>query len=355
MIRTQKYLLLAAASFVFTACKKDVDPVIIVPASAGAQIQLNGIAGSEAGATAGNSVYLDLSADRQTPVLRAGWDLGFYCGPDFRVTLNNTSVAGAKVLAKNDLATVGAADTIGLTLNTSQFNPLPEQLAYFDNIAGDLTRTVIPAVSATDADNRVIILNRGTGGGIAPRPWVKLRVLRNATGGYTLQYAGILETTYRTIQVPKDAVYHFKYISFENGIVDAQPEKEKWDLVWSYSVFESNFGAGPVPYNFSDLIAVNYLSGVTVATKIYANAATASAAYDAFNKDSVALTAPSSGRWAIGSGWRSTQPATGARLDRFYIIKDPAGNYYKFKCLSMGIGTDGGTRGRPQFRYSLIK
>jgi HmuY protein len=354
MMSSQKIILVAAAVLVFTACKKDVDPVFIVPPSTGAEIKFNGIAGSESGAVAGNAVYLDLSGDRQTAVLRSGWDLGFYCGADFRVILNNGAVAGAKMLLKNNLNDVGAADTIGLTLTTSQFNPLPEQLPYFDNITGDLTKTVIPAVSAIDTDNKVIILNRGIGGGIAARPWIKFRILRNAAGGYSLQYAGIQETTFKTIQIPKDAAYHFKFVAFENGIIEAQPEKEKWDLVWSYSVYEANFGAGPVPYNFSDLIAVNYLSGVTVATKIYANAATASAAYIAFNKDSIANTVPSTNRWAIGSSWRSTQPATGARLDRFYIIKDASGNYYKFKCLSMGIGSDGGTRGKPEFKYILI-
>lgn len=354
-MRLQKIFIAVAAAGTFTACKKDIDPIFVIPASAGAQVQLNGIAGNEAGSVAGNSVYLDLSADKQTPSLRAGWDLGFYSGADFRVILNNTSSSGAKVLDKNDLTIVGATDTVGLTLATSQFNPLPGDLAYFDNVAGDLTKTVIPSVSATDADNKVIILNRGTGGGIAARPWVKLRVLRNVTGGYTLQYAGIQETTFRIIQVPKDASYHFKFISFENGVVNAQPEKEHWDLVWTYSVFETNFGAGPVPYNFSDLIAVNYLSGVTVATKIYADAAAALSAYNAFNKDSIVNTLPSANRWAIGSGWRSTQPATGARTDRFYIIKDATGNYYKFKCLAMGVGTDGGTRGKPEFKYSLIK
>jgi len=225
----------------------------------------------------------------------------------------------------------------------------------FDNVAGDLTRTVIPAVSATDADNKVIVLNRGTGGGIAARPWIKLRVLRSTGGGYSLLYAGIQETTYKTLQISKDAAYHFKFISFESGIADVQPEKERWDLVWSYSVFETNFGAGQVPYNFSDLIAVNHLSGVTVAQKVYADAATAAAAFTAFNKDSVANITLVNNRWGIGSSWRSTQPATGARLDRFYIIKDPAGNYYKFKCLAMGIGTDGGTRGKPEFKYILIK
>jgi HmuY protein len=110
-----------------------------------------------------------------------------------------------------------------------------------------------------------------------------------------------------------------------------------------------------VPYNFSDLIAVNYLAGVTVSTKIYASAAAASAAFTNFNKDSVSNATFSSNRWAIGSSWRSTQPATGARQDRFYIIKDPAGNYYKLKCKGMGIGGDGGTRGKPAFQYSLIK
>jgi len=352
MIRSYKMILTAVIALIFTACKKDVDPIFLP--STGAQIQLTGIAGTESGSVAGNSVYLDLSGNRETPVLRSGWDLGFYCGNDFRVILNNGSVAGAKVLTKNNLADVGTADTIGLTLSTSQFNPLPEHLAYFDDIAGDLSKTVIPAVSSTDADNKVIILNRGTGGSIASRSWVKLRVLRNISGGYSLQYANIQETTFKTIQVAKDASYHFKFINFENGIADAQPQKEKWDLVWSYSVFETNFGAGPAPYNFSDLIAVNYLSGVTVATKIYADAATATAAFNAYNIDSITNnTAFVTGRWSIGSSWRSTQPATGARTDRFYIIKDPAGNYYKLRCLDMGVN-DGGTRGMPKFSYNLI-
>lgn len=354
-MRLQNLLIIAIAAGTFSACKKDTDPIIIVPPSIGAQVQFNGIAGSEPGSAAGNAVYLDLSADKQTTALRTGWDLGFYCGLDFRVILNNTTSAAAKVLTQNDLTTVRAVDTIGLTLATSQTNPLPEQLAWFDNVAGDLTKTVIPAVSSTDADNKVIILNRGTGGSITARPWIKLRVLRNVTGGYTLQYAGIQETVFKILQITKDAAYSFKFISFENGIVDAQPEKETWDLVWSYSVFETNFGAGQVPYNFSDLIAVNYLSGVTVATKIYTDAATASAAFNTFNKDSVANTTLVNNRWAIGSSWRSTQPATGARTDRFYIIKDPNGNYYKFKCLAMGVGTDGGTRGKPEFKYALIK
>jgi hypothetical protein len=338
----------------FTACKKDLDPVIIVPTSTGAQVKLNGLIGSEAGSAAGNSVYLDLSSNKTTPVARSGWDLGFYCGSDFRVILNNTTGAGAKVLTQNDFTQVGAADTTGLTLAVNQTNPQPSDLAYFDDIGGSITSTVIPEVSATDASNNVIIINRGTGGSITARPWMKIRVLRNTNGGYTLQYAGITSATFRTLQIDKDAAYHFRFVSFDNGIVSVQPEKARWDIVWSYSLYQTNFGAGLVPYNFSDLIAVNNLSGIQVKEKIYADAATANAAYTAFNKDSATATTLVSGRWTIGSSWRSTQPATGARTDRFYLIKDGNGNYYKFKCLAMGVGGDGGTRGKPDFKYELI-
>lgn len=357
MIRFQQFVPLALVAAVsFTACKKDKDPVIVVPPSTGSEVQFNGLVGSEAGSSAGNSVYIDLSTNVMTAVQRTSWDLAFYSGNEFRVFLNNTTSAGAKVLTATDLSAVGEADTIGLTLAVNQMTPSPADFAYFDNIDGSVTGTVIPEISATDANNKVIIINRGAGGTSA-RPWIKLRVLRNGSGGYTVQWAGIKATTFQTATVSKNSDYHVRLFSFDTGLTltGGQPEKTKWDLVWGYSQFQTNFGS-MVPYNFSDMIAVNVLSNVQVKEKIYADEATATAAYTAFNRDSVNKTenAVVSGRWTIGSNWRSTQPATGARKDRFYIIKDAAGNYYKLRCKAMGVGTDGGTRGKPEFKYDLI-
>ncbi|MEO6683397.1 MAG: HmuY family protein [Ginsengibacter sp.] len=338
----------------FTACKKDKDPIFIIAPSEGVEkVTFNGLAGTETGSTAANSVYLDLSGEKSTVVLRSGWDLGFYSGTDFKVILNNTTSGAVKVLSKTDLSSVTAEDTIGLTLAVSQMNPQPSDLEYFDDLDGDLKKTAIPAISAIDANNPVIILNRGVGG-TAPRPWIKLRIIRNGNG-YRVQYANILETNYKSIEVSKNPDYHFQFISFENGIVQVEPDKSQWDLVWTYSVFKANFGWGVVPYNFSDIIGVNYLSGVKVKEAVYADGATANAAYSSFNKDSLTNYTLVEGRWTIGSSWRSTMPAIGAKPDRFYIIKDPNDNYYKFKALSMGVGTDGGTRGKPEFKYALIK
>jgi hypothetical protein len=359
MTGLQKMILAAAVITGFTACKNDSDPTIVVtnPASTGVErVQFDGGTG---GASAVNSVYLDFSNEKTTTALRSGWDLAFYSGTDFRVLLNNTSSAAAKSTGKFDMNAVSAADTIGygaanITLATSQTDPQPSHLAFFDNLAGDINQTVIPAVSATDGTNPVMILNRGTGGAIAARPWMKVRVLRNGANGYTVQYAPLAATTFTTLTITKDAAYNFQYISFENGQVSVEPKKTEWDLRWTYSVFATDFGGGTVPYNFSDLIDVNYLANVQVKEKVYLNPTVATAAYNAFNRDSINANPVTTGRWTIGSNWRSTQPATGARTDRFYVIKDATGNYYKFKCLAMGVGTDGGTRGKPEFKYTLI-
>ncbi len=353
----QKIILALTLSTSFIACKKDVDPIVIInnQASSGVEkIKLNGIVSGEAGSVAGNAVFIDFSTEKITTSLRSGWDLGLYAGADFRVTLNNTASAGVKVLSKFNLNSVNAQDTVGLSLSTSQTAPEAFHFSFFDNVSGDIRQTAIPAISLIDAENPVLILNRGTGGGIAARPWVKFRVLRNNADGYSIQYAGIQETNFRIATITKNNAFHFQFFSFDNGLVNVQPEKNKWDLMWSYAQFQANFGNGFVPYNFSDLIAVNNLSGVEVKQKVYTDAATASSAFTAFNKDSVTANPTSPGRWTIGSSWRSTQPATGARQDRFYIIKDANGTYYKVKCLTMGVN-DGGERGRPELKYALIK
>lgn len=333
------------------SCSKDETIVVpeLLPSDGKTQV-LNGGPG---GANAAHAVYMDFSSDRQDSVARSSWDLGFYSGQEFRVILNNMTSAGAKVLTKNNLNEVGAADTIGLTLSTNQSNPQPSDLAYFDDPSGNINGTVIPAVSANDADNKVIILNRGTGGATPTRPWIKLRILRNGTNGYTVQWAGITESSFRTTNIEKDAEYHFRFLSLQNGnAVKIEPKKTDWDMVWSYSVFRTNFGGGDVPYNFSDLVAINTMGGVQAAQIL-----SSTVPYAEFSEANLATTTFTADRWVIGSNWRSSAPppaVSGVRTDRYYVIKDPANNIYKLRFISFSAA-DGGVRGYPVIEYKLVK
>ncbi|MEO7922750.1 MAG: HmuY family protein [Chitinophagaceae bacterium] len=305
------------------------------------------------GATYGNKVFIDLSANRQTPVLRSNWDLGFYTGTDdYRVILNSSSAMMAKQIAKNDLAQVTAADTIGFSTDVafSQFAPTTASLPYIDYPNGDLARTAIASISAIAADNKVYIVNRGAGVGVSPpaRGWKKIRITRNAGGGYTLQYADIGATTFSSIDIAKDDAYFFKYISFENAVVPVEPAKKKWDIAWTYFSNVTNFGTGEVPYLFQDIVLLNrnvQVAKVMVAAKAFAD----------FGEPDIATQAFSASQIAIGADWRSgggpsSQPSV--RTDRYYIIKDGDNNYYKLRFTAL---TQNGERGYPAYEIVLVK
>lgn len=317
--------------------------------SEGTGIQLNGIAGSEAGSSAANSVFLDLSANVQTPVLRDSWDLGFFNGADFRVTINGTNGASAWAVNKSDINAVSDKD---FSIDSLAVGQGQGKLSLVDDASGDITKTVIAAVFATDADNKVYILNRkgGSGSALPLADLYKIRILRKGTG-YTLQYAKVNETTFKTLDITKDAAYNFEFVSLEQGVtVDVEPAKDRWDLRWGYSMYFTAAGPGVIlPYGFSDLVFINNLGGVEAAEVL-----TTTATYDAFAESNLTGITFSKSADAIGSKWRATTGTIGVKTDRFYLIKDPAGNIYKLKFISFHAN-DGGERGKPKLEYKLVK
>lgn len=299
------------------------------------------------GPTYPNKVFIDLSANRQTAVPRVNWDLGFYTDPaDFKVLLNSSNGMAVKQINKNDLTQITAADTIGFFSELGSFVGSPAQMAYVDYPNGDLSRTAIGLVAATATDNKVYIVNRGIGVGspLPARGWKKIRVLRNASGGYTLQHADIGSATFTSIDIPKEDKYFYKYISFENGAVAVEPEKTKWDITWTHSGYVSGSGAGEFPFLFQDIMFQNrnvQIAKVLVATKTY----------DAFTEADITAQTFSSNLNVMGSDWRTTVPLA-PKATQYYVIKDGNNNYYKLRITSMA---DGGVRGNPVIEYALVK
>ncbi|KQM66200.1 hypothetical protein ASE74_09965 [Pedobacter sp. Leaf216] len=349
---------IAFLAITFTACKKDSDePIIVVPPSDGSTLTLNGLIGAEAGSAAGNSVYVDFSADKQTSAERDSWDLGFYSGADFKVILNSSNGASALVINKTDLnaVTISDFDPNGLKVGQGQGNFSLVDDGRETNI---LNKTAIAAISSTDAENKVYIINRKGGAAtvLANEELYKIRIIRKGTAGYTLQYAKITETTFKTLDVTKNTDANFQFASLVKGTaVTVEPAKASWDIVWGYSMYwttskDVNGNTIYLPYAFSDLVFINNLVGTSAAIVTITDTKT----YSAFSESNIAGETFLTNRDVIGSGWRSTQPATGVNTKIFYLIKDAAGNVYKLKFISMGAG-DAGTRGKPVIEYKLVK
>lgn len=311
------------------------------------------------GNTFPNGVYVDLSSGLNTAVGRTSWDLGFYSGSEFRVVLNpGINGFAVKQLTTTNIDEVQVEDA---SVTTGNYDPVGA--IYIDNPSGSLSGTAIAEVSAADTDNKVYLVNLGqnvsdtpaTGAGAAftgtARGWKKIRILRSGND-YKLQYANIDATTHSEITISKNPTFNHTHFSFTtNSIISAEPLKEKWDLLLTPSIGYTTYSGGDVSYYFGDTVLSNNLSG----TKAY-QVLTSEFAYENFNFANVVETnfdtSTASNRRVIGTNWRATYPTASVKTDRFYIVKDVAGNIYKLKFNAL-LSTSG-TRGTTTFEYAKL-
>jgi hypothetical protein len=155
------------------------------------------------------------------------------------------------------------------------------------------------------------------------------------------------------VNISKDDAYLFNYFHFTNGQVEAEPKKDQWDIaftVFTNSTPSGGPGAPLIPFEFKDFVIQNR-NKVEVAQVMIADVA-----FDAFAEANLAGAVFKTSQKTIGSSWRtipsnsSTPPSV--NTDRFYVIKDPAGNFYKLKFTAL---TKSGERGHPSFEFALVK
>jgi hypothetical protein len=359
----KKLFLLSFAFLSLVACSSDDDtPQVEVP-TVGATLQP-----TVGGPNQPNQVYLDLSTEESKSVNRAAWDFGFSSGADFRVVINGSLKMAVKKLETSDITLTQTIDTdVTVGAGTTAASN-----GYVDNPTGILAGagagigTAIAEISATDADNKVYLVNLGYTVGTAVPPagsvtvdgegrgWKKVRILRNGTG-YKIQYADLASATFTEKTVTKDAAYNFTFFSMTSGnTVSVEPQKDKWDL--NFTVFTNYLNTGTeVTYGYSDFIVTNMKGG----TQAYQVLVTADVTYAGFTKANVVeanFTPSASDQRIIGANWRngggpSSLPSI--RTDRFYVVKDAAGNYYKVKFLAMS--NEAGVRGNITLEYAILK
>lgn len=347
----------------FTIASVSDDQVAISSTSKSMQLHFNEtpvlaktFVAENGGNTFPNSLYVDLSSGIGTTVNRVGWELGFSSGTDFRVVLNpGVNGLAVKQLTSTNIDEVQVEDPMVTTGNYE-----PTSAKYVDHPSGHLNGTAIAEISAVDENNKVYLVNLGQSIASTPatgtaaaltgtaRGWKKIRILRSGTN-YKLQYATIDATTHNEIIIPKKAEFNHTFFSLlTNTIVNAEPLKNKWDLLFTPYVGYTLNGSENVSYFFADAVLTNHLNG----TKAYV-VPTSEKTYAEFTLDHVVASKfdleNAIERRAIGTNWRVTYPAASVKTDCFFVLKDAAGNIYKLKFNGLLSAT--GTRGTTFFEY----
>lgn len=359
---------------VFTIASVSVNGVTIPEATKSVRlnfdevpVETNSVSPAIGGANIPKAVYFDLSSGIETGVTRTGWDLAFYSGDEFQVGINASIKMAAKNTGLTDMTQVVAVDAevaVGEGGGSGIVAGNPDYVDYPDGL---ITGTAIDAVSSTDSENKVYLVNLGhqvateapapgsTNPYGASRGWKKIRVLRDGNN-YKLQYADINSSAFSEISIAKDPNYNFAFFSFNtNSVVLAEPQKAKWDICFTPFVNLVNFGSGLVSYAYQDFIVTNRNGGA----RAYQQLNSSGVAYADFTLADVETAnfdlATSIDQRVIGANWRNgggpgTLPSV--RDDRFYVIKDPSGNIYKVRFLS--LTNPSGERGNPSFEYQLL-
>lgn len=314
------------------------------------------------GATQPNQIFVDLSSGTTSSIVRTSWDLGFYSGTEFKVVLNSTVKMAAKQLVTTNIDEVQTTDD---TMIIGNGKGVASQI---DDPTGDISKTTaIATVSAVDSDNKVYLVYMGNSPALtapalgsegatgASRGWKKIRVLKSGND-YKIQYADIDATTHNEIVISKNADFNFTFFSLlEKKTVNVEPKKAQWDI--SFTTF-TNLLSPTTPYFYADFVLSNLKGGA----KTY-QVLTTEFTYDSFTLANVADAKFTADQRNIGASWRGTTNGTDAngnpiagfslKTDRFYVVKDPAGNIYKLKFT--GGTSDTGERGYPKFQYALLK
>lgn len=302
-----------------------------------------------------NQVYVDLSSNKETVVRRDIWDLGFYGGEEFRVTINGSLYMAVSALTNTDINSVNSLSIAALQPLVAVGTFDPENKVYVDGPNGNILETAISEISEDDFKNPVYLLNLGVEigttqpntGSVAiageSRGWKKIRILRDGNG-YILQYADLDATTYNEISISKDADFNFSFFSFKtNKIVNVEPPKLQWDI--SFTVF-TNIIAQAGSYGFSDFSLHNRKGGVTSYSLV-----DNTISYKNFTAINVNETLFQESQIVIGSSWRNVFDGT-ANSNIYYVLKDANNNYFKIRFLD--LTNENGERGFPRFEYTLL-
>ena len=333
-----------------------------------------------------NSAYIDLSSQTTTLVRRDAWELAFNSGAENRVYLNSSlRVTAAELTQFTDLNAVNSSTSFSPALEFNVTNPFTGQVddvtvntveAYkagvkqsysmYDAYADyrDGSETAISIISGTDEDNKVYLVYMGSeipteaGTGSTnysgdDRGWYKIRVLMES-GNYKLQYADLDATTFKEVTINKDTNYNVVNFSLSaESIVSAEPEKNNWDIIYA-----GVFGAENGP-TYTDYVLHNTLGGTglyQVTTYEIVDGETTNfdvPSYEEFALSDVEeASLDYTNRNIVGSGWRNPfiPPVAIINDDRYYIIKDSAGNYYKLRFNK--VVNEDGERGNPCLLYT---
>ncbi len=274
-------------------------------------------------------------------------------------SLKNDIVISTNLKTDWDIAFESSSQGYNILLNSSTFS----QMTVVENISfEEMTEVIDPewnwdspkgisygtAIGDARISNSVYIIDRGYDINGVLRGYKKISIDTITNNYYNIRYANLDNTDMYTIQINKNDNINFIYLSFEiNDIVNIEPNKNTWDLLFTQYTHIFNEGTEPPSYLVTGVLT-NYLNNIEVA--IDTNRLFLDIDYNMLMEYNF-----SSFQDVIGYDWKNynlDDQSYTVDPDKNYIIKDYQGYYFKIHFVDFYNNL--GEKGYPRFEFQQL-
>lgn len=287
-----------------------------------------------------NQVFFEMETGLMHTIARESWDLGFETGSNgYRVILNSANFMQAANLGQVPFDTVfSEGDMAALSFD-------------FDPSHGDLDSTVIGEWLDRESGlskGDLYMIDRGFDGSVEAQGFVKLQFTGLGGDSIAFVYSDLDNQNKKEgVVYVGDTRQNFVCFSLEDHkVVEVQPEKDDWDLLFSYYSYRYPDG---YPYWLTG--ALTNRQGVSSAevndsSTVFAELSLADTSRFEFTQDID----------QIGFDWKTYLFGPPARYvvdsSRIFLLKDQRGIFYKLRFLD--FYNEKGERGFPTFEYAEL-
>ncbi len=251
---------------------------------------------------------------------KLAWDLGFECSDTGWHVILNTARGGA------------AGYVSGLTFN-SEVNLNDLEWAW-DAHSGELDSTAL-----TDYADKVFVVDRGYEPSGAHTGYYRLSIDTISNSTYQITVSDLDGSNKTTKIIEKDVSRNFVCYSFETGVVEIQPERDKWDLL--FTQYTQIFIDPPVSYLVTGVLTNRTRLSVAIVNN---------QSLDRITREDAKELDFDSRIDAIGYDWKEYDFDLDLYVidsDRLYVIRDEIGRYFALRFID--FHDENGDRGTPTF------
>ena len=258
-----------------------------------------------------------------------------------------------------DLAFESSSDGWHIILNTSTLSESSQLKGYIfeDNISLDgLTWNWddpkginnFTAIGDYRGEDYLYIINRGYKINGDEAGYKKIMIDSVNSTGYYIKYSNLDNSDINNIQIKKDTTVNFQYLSFENNsVVDIEPNKEDWDLVFTQYTHLFNDNIETPAYLVTGTLT-NYLNDISVAKDSINK-------FEEITSLNISSYTFSNNQDEIGYKWKTfnfdSQIYT-VNSHITYVIKDQLSRYFKLRFLD--FYNEDGEKGAPTFEIQEL-